>query len=420
MSQSASTSRRDTSKSAEELPTGHPSNPQISDASSSSRRNSIRRNESENTESKPAPPSTVAPSLQPVEPVLPARQLSGTFDQIGQANTAPTPTQGFGGYTLQPDGPFLWDWNNNMDFSSFTTFYEPQGQLAVQPDVQSPQSPLQDFTMPYKIAVELNPTITPSSQGTPIQQPATAPLPSSGLQTTMGPRPSISDTLASATITRAGTKRKAGSDSVTVTATKSGGATPSPAKRVSLSKPTTAGQPTTSIRPPVTRSQSAIQAPRAPLSQASSDAGSPAASTGAHHSTENRNSSLRRPPDKSQQTAASDLPGVKSLAADLLFSAPEGRKIPDLPRFAAVLPAGKVFPIQIGSELFRLSGASISSDAPSYFSHYFGEQLLQTGGRASAIKTLYIDRDPQTFKDIALHLQGEALSSLTGNSLTKL
>lgn len=27
-----------------------------------------------------------------------------------------------------------------------------------------------------------------------------------------------------------------------------------------------------------------------------------------------------------------------------------------------MLPAGKVFPIQIGSELFRLSGASLSSD----------------------------------------------------------
>jgi hypothetical protein len=45
--------------------------------------------------------------------------------------------------------------------------------------------------------------------------------------------------------------------------------------------------------------------------------------------------------------------------------------------------------------------------APSYFSHYFGEQLLQTGGKSSAVKTLYIDRDPATFRDIALHLQGK-------------
>ncbi|TID18077.1 btb poz domain-containing protein [Venturia nashicola] len=75
-------------------------------------------------------------------------------------------------------------------------------------------------------------------------------------------------------------------------------------------------------------------------------------------------------------------------------------------KLTTVLPAGKVFPIQIGSELFRLSGASISSDAPSYFSHYFADQLIQTGGRASQVKTLYIDRDPMTFRDIALHLQG--------------
>ena len=106
-------------------------------------------------------------------------------------------------------------------------------------------------------------------------------------------------------------------------------------------------------------------------------------------------------------------------------AAVQTRKIAELPKFAPVLPAGRVFPIQIGSELFRLSGASISSDgqyirlswqaeaetdtsrAPSYFSHYFGEQLIQTGGGDSTIKTLYIDRDPVTFRDITLHLQGK-------------
>ena len=38
------------------------------------------------------------------------------------------------------------------------------------------------------------------------------------------------------------------------------------------------------------------------------------------------------------------------------------RRIVESPSGHDVLPAGKVFPIQIGSELFRLSGASISSD----------------------------------------------------------
>ncbi|KAL2131213.1 hypothetical protein VTI74DRAFT_5416 [Chaetomium olivicolor] len=79
-------------------------------------------------------------------------------------------------------------------------------------------------------------------------------------------------------------------------------------------------------------------------------------------------------------------------------------------RIPNILPHERVFPIQIGSELFKLSGASISSDAPSYFSQYFKCQMKQAEERGedmnSAIRTLYIDRDPVTFRDISLHLQG--------------
>jgi hypothetical protein len=42
-----------------------------------------------------------------------------------------------------------------------------------------------------------------------------------------------------------------------------------------------------------------------------------------------------------------------------LASRINGQVFPDIPK---VLPHEKVFPIQIGSKLFRLSGASISSD----------------------------------------------------------
>lgn len=48
--------------------------------------------------------------------------------------------------------------------------------------------------------------------------------------------------------------------------------------------------------------------------------------------------------------------------------------------------------------------------APSYFSQYFlcqikrAEEVGEDPG--SAIRTLYIDRDPGTFRDISLHLQG--------------
>lgn len=48
--------------------------------------------------------------------------------------------------------------------------------------------------------------------------------------------------------------------------------------------------------------------------------------------------------------------------------------------------------------------------APSYFSQYFQCQIKQAEEKGEdlniAIKTLYIDRDPVTFRDIALHLQG--------------
>ncbi|KAK3315490.1 hypothetical protein B0H66DRAFT_345839 [Apodospora peruviana] len=83
------------------------------------------------------------------------------------------------------------------------------------------------------------------------------------------------------------------------------------------------------------------------------------------------------------------------------------RLISKIPR---ILPHERVFPIQIGCELFKLSGASLSSDAPSYFSQYFEAQIKQAEENgediSSAIRTLYIDRDPITFKDISLHLQG--------------
>ncbi|PGH10698.1 hypothetical protein AJ79_05289 [Helicocarpus griseus UAMH5409] len=84
-----------------------------------------------------------------------------------------------------------------------------------------------------------------------------------------------------------------------------------------------------------------------------------------------------------------------------------------------ILPPEKVFPIQIGSELFRLSGASISSDAPSYFSHFFEEQLRNSEDGA-AVRTLYIDRDPATFRDILKHLQGYYVRPRDGSHFVRL
>ncbi|KAI0182084.1 hypothetical protein GGR52DRAFT_527371 [Hypoxylon sp. FL1284] len=89
-----------------------------------------------------------------------------------------------------------------------------------------------------------------------------------------------------------------------------------------------------------------------------------------------------------------------------------------------ILPHERVFPIQIGTELFKLSGASLSSDAPSYFSQYFQCQIkkAEEAGEdvSAAIRTLYIDRDPITFRDISLHLQGYHVSPRDGTHFVRL
>jgi hypothetical protein len=99
---------------------------------------------------------------------------------------------------------------------------------------------------------------------------------------------------------------------------------------------------------------------------------------------------------------------------------------PDHPitKIPHVLPHERVFPIQIGTELFKLSGASLSSDSPSYFSQYFKCQIANAEEKGedlgSAIRTLYIDRDPATFRDISLHLQGYHIKPRDGQHFVRL
>jgi hypothetical protein len=58
-----------------------------------------------------------------------------------------------------------------------------------------------------------------------------------------------------------------------------------------------------------------------------------------------------------EETTVQNLPGI--LREPLVATAPARKMNTDIPN---ILPHERVFPIQIGSELFRLSGASISSD----------------------------------------------------------
>lgn len=63
------------------------------------------------------------------------------------------------------------------------------------------------------------------------------------------------------------------------------------------------------------------------------------------------------------------------------------------------LPHDKVFPIRVGQKVFRISGASLLSDGPSYFTTFFSQPENET-------KQMFIDRNPEIFEKIYLHLQG--------------
>lgn len=73
------------------------------------------------------------------------------------------------------------------------------------------------------------------------------------------------------------------------------------------------------------------------------------------------------------------------------------------PSVPMVLPHDKVYSIQVGYKLFRLSGLSLSSDSPSYFTKFFGD-------KDNGEKVLFFDRSPQIFEKIYNHLQGYSIN----------
>ncbi|GMM34019.1 Mrx16 protein [Saccharomycopsis crataegensis] len=70
-----------------------------------------------------------------------------------------------------------------------------------------------------------------------------------------------------------------------------------------------------------------------------------------------------------------------------------------IPKIPEILPMERMYSIQVGSKCYKISGASLSSDSPSYFTNYFSKP-------ENADKTLFIDRSPVVFDRIILHLQG--------------
>ena len=71
-------------------------------------------------------------------------------------------------------------------------------------------------------------------------------------------------------------------------------------------------------------------------------------------------------------------------------------------------------------ESVRKSADTEIPRAPSYFSTYFEEQIRREENGGDELKTLYIDRDPETFRDIALHLQGYHIEPRNGEHFVKL
>ena len=391
-----------------------PPNPSPSSSNVSARRQSTR-NDHNITASQASTPSSINPSVAEE----PGPSLSNPPGQVDEQGV--TPFDLAASFAYPAGGPLLWDWHSNMDFGDFATFYEPQGELAA-PEMQPQHPMLSDFSTPFRVTSD-------AVTSTTLAANAATSLPTLSLSTPVSstpqqPDPIPVDVTAESAPKRAASKRKESESALTASSgsastinpNTTSGSAPSAAKRARTISNNT--QPSSS-RTTMTRSKASshqVPPPPAPrISQSPSETDSP-------------------------RTGAPQLPETSSAGASPEFSKkrPEQqqsentnvgqtRKIAGLPKFTTVLPAGKVFPIQIGSELFRLSGASISSDgqyirlsweaetdadtsrAPSYFSHYFSDQLMQTDGRASGIKTLYIDRDPSTFRDIALHLQGKKL-----------
>lgn len=78
----------------------------------------------------------------------------------------------------------------------------------------------------------------------------------------------------------------------------------------------------------------------------------------------------------------------------------------------------------VTSHLTRHSLTPSSQTAPSYFSQYFLCQITQAresgADPTTAIRTLYIDRDPVTFHDISLHLQGYHVAPRDGTHFVRL
>jgi hypothetical protein len=228
------------------------------------------------------------------------------------------------GYGFSPSAPPGWDWTNSIDFSEFTNQYEPQGELAHE---LQPPTITTDFSIPLPIA--------PADLMYQAQQHSQSATP--GTNTALNPL-SPPPKPPQRPVIQTGMKRKADSEPDSAVLQSTADAQQNHAKRQNKSRQSSATSPTT---PTAAEPADARQSPMAQTVTAQ------AASEPAQATTE-----AQRRKEQSKGT------GPQGRVIDV--SKP--RRVVEGPGGPDMLPAGKVFPIQIGAELFRLSGASISSD----------------------------------------------------------
>ncbi|KXT06725.1 hypothetical protein AC578_8605 [Pseudocercospora eumusae] len=286
------------------------------------------------------------------------RDLDFTRDSTGPRLPNPTqdasrlqvPDCGKDGNTRRPVDISIWDWDTPLPSNSHSDpdsyLFEPQGELL-----------REDVTRRFPTKANI-PTAVADSSITKLDGGAD----SEGFAVRRRPTGNVSST--------AGAKRKSTSDQSSLTSKR--------ASRTMSESGDDAGSPTDNL-PPL----QGLHAQAGPTSRAR------IGTDGAHVGTRHQSIDSMRP------------------SLSTTGGGPQrGFSDPGVPM---VLPARKVFPIQIGDRLFRLSGASISSD-----------EQLRNGDGADSVRSLYIDRDPATFEDISLHLQGYHIEPKDGPHFVKL
>lgn len=259
----------------------------------------------------------------------PAQDQSLRYHQEFSGSTQPQPFGPLSGYQFGPTTPLGWDWTNTLDFSDFAGQYEPQGELVQ--ELQNQPVSTNDFSIPLPVG-----SISSPFHGT--QQPqVTTPTPLT-TQNPLSPPPKPPQR----PVVQTGLKRKAESEpgsAVSQNASIGAETQQSQSKRQNKSRQSSESSLTSPIVPAM------AEARQSPVTQVV--VAQPSA-----ESIPKTNTETEKRKEQSKGT------GPQGRVIDV--SKP--RRVVESTNGPDMLPAGKVFPIQIGSELFRLSGASISSD----------------------------------------------------------